>query len=91
MGQEIRFLLLNSRNAAAVKWTRLKLVRMIRQPKDASGWRARTTPLRRGAALDTFRPLDREQELSRGRPKRVDCRGSRCAWNDLKTSSTPAC
>jgi hypothetical protein len=41
-----------------------------------------------GAALDTFGPLDREQELSRGRPKRVDCRGSRCAWNDLKTFST---
>jgi hypothetical protein len=50
-----------------------------RQPKDvAADGRARTTPPRRGAALDTFRPLDREQELSRGRPKRVDCRGSRC-------------
>src|ERR1700756_1857585 len=53
---------------------------------------ARTpAPSAEGAALDAFRPLDREQELSRGRPKRVDCRGSRCAWNDLKTFSTSAC
>ena len=35
--------------------------------------------------------LDREKDLLRGRPKRVDCCGSRCAWNDLKTVSTPAC
>src|ERR1700740_3531463 len=50
----------------------------------------RTHDPSRGAALEPFRPLDREQELSRGRPKRVDCRGSRCAWNDLKTFSTPS-
>jgi hypothetical protein len=27
--------------------------------------------------------LDQEKELWRGGPKRVDCCGSLCAWNDL--------
>ena len=35
-----------------------------RQPKDEAADGAHARPLRRGAALDTFRPLDREQELS---------------------------
>ena len=35
--------------------------------------------------------LDREKELLRGGPKRVDCRGSLCVWNDLDTFSIPAC
>jgi hypothetical protein len=28
--------------------------------------------------------LDREKELLRVGPKRVDCRGSLCVWNDLE-------
>jgi len=35
--------------------------------------------------------LEREKELLRGGPKRVDCCGSLCAWNGLETFSTPAC
>jgi hypothetical protein len=31
--------------------------------------------------------LDREKKLWRGRPKRVDCCGSLCAWNNLETFS----
>jgi hypothetical protein len=34
--------------------------------------------------------LDREKELLRGGPKRLDGCGSLCAWNDLETFSTPA-
>jgi hypothetical protein len=34
--------------------------------------------------------LDREKDLLRGGPKRVDCCGSLGAWNDVETFSTPA-
>ena len=34
--------------------------------------------------------LDREDKLLRGGPKRVDCCGSLCAWNDLETFFNPS-
>jgi hypothetical protein len=43
-----------------------------------------------GSHIREVPSLDREKDILRGEPKRVDC-CSLCAWNDLETFSTPAC
>jgi hypothetical protein len=48
-------------------------------------------PLAEGSRIKTLTSLDREKELLRVGPKRVDCCGSLCGGNDLETFSTPAC
>jgi hypothetical protein len=52
---------------------------------------AHALPITEGSRIGKVPSLDREKELSRGGPKRVDYCGSLCAWNDLETFSTPAC
>jgi hypothetical protein len=47
-------------------------------------------PASEGSRIRKDLSLDREKELLRGGPNRVDCCGSLCAWNDLETFSTPA-
>jgi hypothetical protein len=43
-----------------------------------------------GSRIRKVPSLDREKEVLRIGPKRVDCCGSLCARNDLETFSTPA-
>ena len=58
---------------------------------DVAAGGAHAPPLAEGSRIKMVPSLDREKELLRGGPKRVDCCGSLCAWNDLETSSAQAC
>jgi hypothetical protein len=52
---------------------------------------AHAPPGSEGSCIRKILSLNRERELLRGGPKRVDCCGSLCPWNDLETFSTRAC
>jgi len=75
----------------------IKIGRPVRQSplgvnlNDVAAGGAHAPPLAKGSRIKMVLSLDREKELLRGGPKRVDCSGSLCAWNDLETFSTPAC
>jgi hypothetical protein len=51
---------------------------------------AHAASLAEGSPIKMDPSLDREEKLLRGGPKRVDCCGSLCAWNDLETFFNPS-
>jgi hypothetical protein len=53
--------------------------------RDVAAGGAHALPPTEGSRIRKVPSLDREKELLRGGPKRVDCCGSLCAWKNLET------
>jgi hypothetical protein len=56
----------------------------MRNLRELAAVGAHAPPLAEGSRIKMVPSLEREKELLRGGPKRVDCRGSLCAWKDLE-------